>query len=166
VALRLKKITGPVEFPAWTYLSVLMTMHKLEISYQLTDIDWFSEEGYEFKNTNIWDMARSLHPNMYQPGTVQCISFGKTKPVEIGRGGCILTDDKDLATRAMQMRYDGRDLFNFKPWVTQKKFNVGLHYYLRPEDAVVGLNKLKSRDFITQHRDLFNYPDCRTITIE
>jgi dTDP-4-amino-4,6-dideoxygalactose transaminase len=150
----------------YTYLSVPMTLHKLGIKYEYLDHDWCRWVGeYQFLNTRIWDSARGFKKNMYKEGQVQCVSFGKTKPLEIGYGGCILTDDKDLYLAASRMRYDGRDIFSFKPWSSQKTFNVGYHYYMRPEDCVKGLNKLHNNELLEQIDQFYNYPDLRKITI-
>jgi dTDP-4-amino-4,6-dideoxygalactose transaminase len=153
-------------FTPYTYLSVPMTMHKLGIRYEYHAHEWRRWIGeYQFVGTRIWDSARRFEPNMYRPGEIQCISFGRTKPIEIGRGGCILTDDQQLADRISQMRYDGREILKFSPWADQKTFNVGYHYYMRPEEAVVGLNKLQLGDFLEQQEDFYNYPDLRKIKI-
>ena len=169
IALRLTHNGSPIKFPARTYLSVLMTMHKLGISYELEDTAW--RESYQFKNTQIWDCARLFKANMYQAGTIQCVSFGRTKPLQISRGGCILTDDPELYQRASRMRYDGRDIFQFSigtehSWDRQKDFEVGYHYYLRPEDCVTGLNLLEQQHFIPQIEKYYDYPDCRHLSIQ
>lgn len=165
IALRITKPSDVVSFPSRTYLSVLMTMHKVGVPYTLIDKDWYADLEYQIKGTNIWDSARRLEHRMYRPGSIQCLSFGRTKPLEIGRGGCILTDDLEVARRARRMRYDGRDIRAYKPWINQKTFEVGFHYYLRPEDAVIGNNILRSQKFLPQVSDFFNYPDCRELTI-
>ena len=100
---------------------------------------------------------------MYEFGTIQCVSFGMSKPLEIGLGGCLLTDDPEVYRRASMMRYDGRDIFNCSPWISQTEFEVGYHYYLRPEECVVGLNLLNQRKFTPQLDKHFDYPDCRLI---
>lgn len=162
IALRIDQPTA-VEFTAHTYLSVLMTMHKLGISYSLVDESWAGE--YQLRGSRIWDSARRLDKNMYRAGDVQCLSFGRTKPLQIGQGGCILTDDPVLAARASKMRYDGRDIFQYHPWVEQESFEVGFHYFMRPEECVTGLNMLNSNQLITQIDSYYNYPDCRKIKI-
>lgn len=162
IAFRLNPVRY-VEFPAYTYLSVPMTMHKLGIDYQLQDIKW--KDYYCFKNSNVWDCARYFKENMYAAGSIQCVSFGMTKPLQIGLGGCLLTDNKDVYESASRMRYDGRDIFNYSPWAKQKEFTVGYHYYLRPEECVVGLNLLNEKNFIQQLDKNFDYPDCRMVTI-
>jgi dTDP-4-amino-4,6-dideoxygalactose transaminase len=168
IAFRLAHNGSPVTFPARTYLSVLMTMHKVGVAYTLEDRAW--KDYYVFEGSDIWDCARYFQKNMYVPGTVQCVSFGRTKPLEIGRGGCLLTDDVELYRRASRMRYDGRDIFQFsvattQSWDVQKKFEVGYHYYLRPEDCVRGINLLEEANFVTQIDKFYNYPDCRNIVI-
>lgn len=164
IAFRLTFANNLVVFPAHTYLSVPMTLHKLNIPFMMTDESWSGE--YEFKGSKIWDSARRFDRHMYRDGQVQCISFGRTKPLQVGRGGCILTDNKQLYEAASRMRMDGRDIFKYKPWAKQEKFNVGYHYYMRPEDCVTGLNLLHDKKFTPQLDEYYNYPDCRQLTIE
>jgi dTDP-4-amino-4,6-dideoxygalactose transaminase len=163
IAFRLTFNNNMVMFPAHTYLSVPMTLHKLNIPYMMTDDEWCQE--YEFKGSRIWDSARRFERHMYRDGQVQCISFGRTKPLEIGRGGCILTDNRELYQAASCMRMDGRDIFRYQPWAAQQKFNLGFHYYMKPEDCVTGLNLLFEHKFAEQTPEFYNYPDCRTLEI-
>jgi dTDP-4-amino-4,6-dideoxygalactose transaminase len=146
-------------FPAHTYLSIPMTMLKLDIDFDYTGTDWIGE--YQFENTLIWDSARLLRNNMYRKGQMQCLSFGYSKPLEIGRGGAILLDDKEAFHTLIRMRYDGRDL-GISPWEEQVEFDVGYHYKPTPEEAIIGLEKLHTVD---QEPKYFRYPDLRTITI-
>ena len=71
-------------FTAYTYLSVPMLMYHLDIKFELTNEQWSGE--YHFKDTRIWDSARRLERNMYRPGQMQCLSFGWTKPLQLGKG--------------------------------------------------------------------------------
>jgi dTDP-4-amino-4,6-dideoxygalactose transaminase len=162
IAFRLAHDGSPVVFPAKTYLSVPMTMHKLDIPYQLVDTKW--KDYYRFEGSCVWDCARYFKQDMYESDSIQCISFGRTKPLEIGQGGCILTDDAELYRRASMMRYDGRDL-RISPWIKQTEFTVGYHYYMRPEECVTGLNLLSDKNFTKQLDKHFDYPDCRQIKI-
>lgn len=163
IAFRLAHDQSPVSFPGKTYLSVPMTMHKLGINYNLTDDHW--RGCYQFVGSHIWDYARKFELGMYVPNTIQCVSFGMSKPLQIGLGGCLLTDDEIVYRKASRMRYDGRDIFNFSPWVEQKSFQIGYHYYLRPEECVVGLNLLEKRQFVQQLDKHYNYPNCKDIQI-
>ena len=150
-------------FTAYTYLSILQLMHKIGITYTLTNEEWVGE--YPFYGTRIWDSARRLEPKMYKPGQLQCLSFGYNKPVNIGRGGAILTDSYDDYLILSKLRYDGRDL-NISPWQHQEIFNIGYHYKLNPEECVQGSKLLKrykkAKDFAPKK---IRYPDCRLIKI-
>lgn len=165
VALRLTHQQENIIIPAHTYLSVPMTLHKLNIPYTMLDVDWWEFFGYHLLGSNVYDYARRWMPDMYQEGQIQCVSFGRTKPIEIGTGGAIFTDSKELYESASKMRYDGRDI-RISPWSAQKTFAVGYHYYLRPEDCVTGMNILQSGKFTKQTRDQhYNYPDCSKLEI-
>ena len=148
-----------VQFPAYTYLSIPMTMHKLGITYDLLDQKWTGE--YQFIGTRIWDSARRLEPNMYRSGQLQCLSFGHSKPLQIGRGGAILTDDVEVYDQLSQMRYDGRDLA-VVPWQEQLTFKVGYHYKPTIEEAQKGLELLP---LVNERPKYVEYPDCRNIKI-
>jgi len=163
LALRLTHDGSPVSLPARTYLSVLMLMYQLNIKYALEDVEWRGQ--YQIKGSQVWDCARYFEQDMYQPGQIQCMSFSRTKPLEIGRGGCLITDDIEVYRAASRMRSDGRDLFAYSPWVTQQTFRVGYHYPMRPEECVNGLNLLAQRKFLKQEDKFYNYPDCRLIEI-
>ena len=149
-----------VTIPNKTYISVPMVFHKLGILYKLIDHNWNSE--YNFGFTNVWDSARCLIPGMYKPGQIQCLSFGRTKPLEIGRGGAILLDDEDAYKWLRKAGYDGRDL-SISPWQNQKIFNVGYHYMMRPEEAVEGLNVLSSNKVSNSY--VHSYPNISELTI-
>ena len=150
-------------FTAFTYISVLQTMHKLNIDYTLQDLSWMGE--YKFDGTRIWDSARRLQPNMYRTGQLQCLSFGYSKPVDIGRGGAILCDNYEDYRILSMMRYDGRDL-SISPWQQQETFSVGYHYKLNPEECARGIDKLLEYmacgDYVIKK---VKYPDCRKVVI-
>lgn len=144
-------------FPAHTYISIPMTMRKLDIGYGFTNEEWIGE--YQFATTRIWDSARKLQMGMYRPGMMQCLSFGYNKPMEIGRGGAILLDDEKAYKTLIRQRYDGRDL-SYTPWQDQKVFEVGYHYRPTIEDAQRGLDLLGKFD---QEPKYIEYPDLREI---
>ena len=146
-------------FTAFTYLSVPMTMHKLHITYELTSERWIGE--YHFADTRIWDSARRLEPGMYRSGQMQCLSFGHSKPLEIGHGGAVLLDDIESYLTLSRMRYDGRDL-SIAPWQRQRQFSIGYHYRPTIEDAEQGLKLLTT---LQPQCQTAVYPDCREISI-
>ena len=160
LCLRYKKVKRTT-FTAFTYVSVPMTMHKLDIEYELVPEKWIGE--YRFYGTDIWDSARRLEKNMFKPGMMQCLSFGHTKPLDNGRGGAILLDDKDAYDEISKMRYDGRDL-SITPWIDQRTFKLGYHYKMNPEECQRALDKL--RVYEQSNPIQIDYPDCRKIKID
>jgi dTDP-4-amino-4,6-dideoxygalactose transaminase len=102
---------------------------------------------------------------MYKPKQMQCLSFGHSKPLQIGHGGAILLDNKEAYETLLRMRYDGRDL-TFSPWEEQKTFAVGYHYRPTIEDAGVGITLLNEYKTNNNTSPIYiQYPDCRTINI-
>ncbi len=152
-------------FTPYTYLSIPMTMHKLGIKYDYFPDSlphrqqWVGE--YKFEGTRIWDSARRLERNMYRPGQIQCLSFGHGKPLQIGRGGAILLDDRKTYETLIKQRYDGRDL-SIAPWQEQVEFTVGYHYKPTIEEAVRGSELLP---LVNEKPKYVQYPDCRNIRI-
>lgn len=151
-----------VILPTNTYLSVPMTMHKLGIPYQFEVRSWTTE--YLIGGTTVVDAARNFVPGMMEetPTLDRCLSFGYGKPLEIGRGGAILTNNPDLFLWAKRATFDGRDTA-FIPWEKQKTFNVGYHYRMLPEEAIIGLNKLEQGNIGPSVPG--NYPDLRGLAI-
>ena len=165
LCLRYDRVRG-LKLTPFTYLSIPMTMHKLNIDYVYLDEDqqeWIGE--YEFRYTRIWDCARRLEKDMYRAGTLQCLSFGHTKPLQIGHGGAILLDDKKAYQTMIKQRYDGRDLA-ISPWSDQKVFQIGYHYRPAIEDAELGLTLLSGYKNDPQPPQFVAYPDLRNIKIE
>jgi len=148
-------------FTAFTYISVVQTMRKLSVEYSLLNQHWSGE--YLFHGTRIWDSARLFKPGMYRSGQLQCLSFGYSKPLDIGRGGAILTDSETDYVALSKMRYDGRDIA-ITPWNEQHVFETGYHYKLNPEECVRGLEKLENYIEKDEFEIIDNeYPDCRKI---
>ena len=161
LCLRYDRVRAVVMTPS-TYLSIPMTMHKLGIKYYYREEEWCGE--YRFHGTRIWDSARRLEHNMYRPGSMQCLSFGHTKPLHIGRGGAILLDDPQAYNIMIRQRYDGRDL-EISPWQDQQTFHVGYHYKPTPEEAEIGSALLLGLWESKPKPVPVQYPDLRKITI-
>jgi len=143
------------QFTSRTYLSVPMTLYRLGIKFEMFDHIWTGE--YKFENTNIWDSARRLEPRMYRKGQMQCLSFGYSKPMHLGRCGAILLDNEADYYIISEMRSDGRAL-EISPWDKQKRFYVGYHYCPTLETCKLGIDKL---DRVVPQCQIGNYPDCR-----
>ena len=146
-------------FTAFTYLSVPMLMHHLDIAYEMVTEKWSGE--YQFYGTRIWDSARRLESDMYNPGTMQCLSFGWGKPLQLGRVGAILLDDAEAYRVMSRQRSDGRDLH--LPWETETGLITGWHYCPTLESCERGLSLLPTVEPQIQSAV---YPDLRKIPFD
>lgn len=144
------------QFSAYTYLSVPMSLTHLGVEYTMTDELWTGE--YQFRNTRIWDSARRLEPGMYRSGAMQCLSFGWTKPLQLGKVGAILLDDYEAYKKFSRQRSDGRDL-NI-PWEKETDLILGWHYCPTLELCVKGIELLST---VKPKSQPGIYPDCRNI---
>lgn len=151
--------TTYTELTAFTYLSIPQLLRDLGISYTFRSDYWQTLGEYQFSNTNIWDSARLLREGMYRENQMQCLSFGNSKPLEIGKVGAILLDVKWKYDELSRMRSDGRDL-RISPWQDQKVFGQGYHYCPTLEDCQKGIDKLP---FVDQEPKYYQYPDLRSI---
>jgi dTDP-4-amino-4,6-dideoxygalactose transaminase len=147
-------------FTPFTYLSVPMLMHHMGIkySYHTTEHrqEWIGE--YRFEATRIWDSARRLERNMYRSGQFQCLSFGWTKPLQLGKVGAILLDDEQAYKKFSRWRSDGRDLN--VPWDQETDLILGYHYSPTLELCARGLELLP---LVTQAITHQSYPDLRKV---
>ncbi len=156
LCFRMKKYSQ-CSFTKYTYVSVPQTLLNLGVRFDFIDESWIGE--YQFHGTNIWDSARLLRPGMYRSGQLQCLSFGRTKPLELGRAGAILLDDPMEYAKLSRWRSDGRDL-RILPWEEQKRFGTGYHYCPTLEICQQGLEKLSSVDPEPKYHQ---YPDLNNI---
>lgn len=124
--------------PKRTYISVPFLADKLNITFEWKDEAW--QDYYYLGGTNIIDAAVLWKEGSYVPGTFMSISFQYRKHLSLGRGGMILTDSEKDAMILKKMSYDGRlpDI----PWREQNIDTMGYHYYMTPETATLGLQKL------------------------
>jgi len=146
-------------FTPFTYLSIPMLMRNLGIKYVYEVGDpaqWVGE--YRFRKTRIWDSARRLEPGMYRPGAMQCLSFGWSKPLQLGKAGAILLDNAEAYQVLSRQRSDGRDLH--VPWETDAGLILGYHYCPTLELCERGLELLPQIEPKSQPGV---YPDCRKI---
>ena len=127
-----------ITVPKRTYLSVPFLANKIGIDLKWKEEDW-TDYYYIDNNTNykIIDAAVLWKPNSYISGTFMCLSFQFQKHLSLGRGGMILTDNKEARDNLKKLTYDGRvpDI----PWREQNISTMGYHYYMAPETAMKGL---------------------------
>ena len=165
IAWRLQPPHHSVSVVNHTYISVIQTLIKLNIPYTLRLEHW--QDLYHCQGSAVWDSARSLKAGQYQTGQIQCVSFGRGKPLSIGIGGALFTDDEQLYESAHRMRYDGRDIrIRNQDWWSMGQVTRGYHYNLRPEEALTGLMLLRDGSFTEQPSNTWqHYPDCSQIKI-
>jgi dTDP-4-amino-4,6-dideoxygalactose transaminase len=130
-----------INVPKRTYLSVPFLSEKLGIKREWRDEEWEDYYTLNYGDRRIIDAAVLWKKNSYIPNTFMCISFQYQKHLSLGRGGIILLDDENDYISLKKMSYDGR-LPNI-PWREQDIDSVGFHYYMTPEIAKLGLNKLE-----------------------
>jgi dTDP-4-amino-4,6-dideoxygalactose transaminase len=148
--------------PKHTYVSVPMTLKKLNIDWQWKDEQW--QDYYYLSNTNIIDAAVLWKEQSYIAGTQMCLSFQFRKHLGLGRGGMILLDNKEDRDQLVRMSYDGRDRDVL--WAEQKIYTMGYHYYMTPETASDGIEKFnKVKDIAPRTVDYTDYPDLSLLPI-
>jgi dTDP-4-amino-4,6-dideoxygalactose transaminase len=129
-----------IQIPTRTYISVPFTLMKLNLDWTFVNAEWV---GYYFLGgTRIIDGAVNFAKDSYLPGQFMCLSFQHKKMLSLGRGGAILCPTEQDYKILKQMAYDGRT--DDKPWAEQNIKQIGYHYYMTPETAQLGIEKLKT----------------------
>ena len=128
-----------ISVPKRTYISIPFLAKKLNIELQWRDEEWV--DYYEIAD-GICDAATMWGKNSYVPGKLMGLSFQFQKHLSLGRGGIILCDNKEEAMELKKLSYDGR--IPNVPWRDQDIASFGLHYYMTPETAKNGLEKLSA----------------------
>lgn len=122
-----------VEIPKHTYPSVPCSIIHAGGKVQFTNDNW--QGVYELKPYGIIDGALRFKKGMYKGG-MHCLSFHIKKHLPIGRGGMILTDDKDIADWMRKARFDGRSPV---PLMEDNFTMIGWNCYLEPAQAARGI---------------------------
>jgi dTDP-4-amino-4,6-dideoxygalactose transaminase len=141
LCLRYTKETK-INVPKRTYLSVPFLAEKLGIEREWRDEEWEDYYTVNYNNKRIIDAAVLWKKDSYISNTFMCVSFQYQKHLSLGRGGIILLDNENDYINLKKMSYDGR-LPNI-PWRDQDIDCVGYHYYMTPETAQMGLDKLEN----------------------
>lgn len=126
-----------ITVPKRTYLSIPFLADKLWIDRFWKDENW---RDYYYLTDVVIDAAVLWKPNSYIPGTFMGISFQYQKHLSLGRGGVLLCDKPYDYLNLKKMSYDGR--LPETPWRDQNISSIGYHYYMTPETAQLGLDKL------------------------
>jgi len=93
--------------------------------------------AYVLQGSHVIDSALRFTASMYIPGFFMCCSFtGPYKHLKLGKGGCILTDNKDAAEWFRRARYSGRRPVSYH----EDHFDMlGWNYYMNPIISELGL---------------------------
>jgi hypothetical protein len=160
LALRYTKATTIVS-PHRTYLSIPFLAEKLGIERTWQDVDWID---YYYVTPNVIDAAVLWKAGSYIKNTFMGISFQFQKHLSLGRGGILLMDNEEAAIQIKKMSYDGR-LPNI-PWRDQDIDTLGYHYYMTPETAQLGLDKLpKAIETTARQWVVTDWPDLTQMKI-
>lgn len=135
--IRGKEIT----IPSHTYMSVpceiIHAGGKVRFDSSMNLPGGYLKGAYPLVGSRVWDSALRFTVDMYIPGTFMCCSFtGPYKHLNLGKGGCILTDSKEAYEWFKKARYSGRNPVNYH----EDKFNmIGWNFYMNPVIAELGL---------------------------
>jgi dTDP-4-amino-4,6-dideoxygalactose transaminase len=148
--------------PTHTYISVPFTLKKLNLTWKFQYQEW--EDFYYLGNTNIIDAAVYWKRNGYIENTYMCLSFQYKKHLSLGRGGAILLQNKEDYDILKKMSYDGRS--PNQPWMEQDIDIIGYHYYITPETALLGLEKLPNAiKSVPKYWNYLNYPNLKSMRV-
>ena len=137
-----------IEIPKNTYASVPMQIIHSGNIPKFDEIHWHGK--YKFGGVPIVDAACAFYKGMYYDTThdsYMILSFHHRKILNIGKGGIILTNDKNFVYWSRPMIYDGRHID--KMYNEDELDCIGYHMYMTPEDAEIGINIFnnKIKDF-------------------
>ena len=92
------------------------------------------------------------------------VSFQFRKHLSLGRGGIILFDREEDFETLKRMSYDGRS--PDESWAVQNIKTMGYHYYMTPETAQLGLDKLPEAIVKTPRQWKWtDWPDLRNMKV-
>jgi|TARA_R110001599_G_C12233678_1_gene658222 dTDP-4-amino-4,6-dideoxygalactose transaminase len=163
LCLRHQKV-GAITVPRRTYISIPFLTAKLDLSLEWRDEEWQDYYKVNHGSRSIYDAAVLWKKDSYIPGSFMCLSFQFQKHLSLGRGGMILCDNKEDAIKLKKMTYDGRlpDI----PWRDQDIDTVGYHYYMTPETAQIGLDKLdKAIETTPRQWKVTDWPDVSAMKV-
>lgn len=162
LSLRYLKAKGQIQVPKRTYLSVPMTVLKLNCRVEWTESEW--QQSYTLQPYPVIDASLHFQKNSYRAGSFTCLSFHQKKTLPIGRGGMILTSDAQAADWLRKSSYDGRNRNVL--WKEDAVETIGYHYYMTPEDAARGLLLLEGIDQLKYKTGGFtDYPDISLLKV-
>lgn len=145
-----------VTIPARTYLSVPQSIIHAGGNLLFSEKDW--EGIYQLEPYPIYDSAKRLTSGMYIPGSFMTLSFHIKKHLKMGKGGMILTDNKEAAEWFLRARYEGRSKVKYH----EDNIEIcGWNMYMTPQEAAHGLALMQN--FPEHNEDLPENPPYRDL---
>lgn len=125
--------------PKNTFIGVANSAHQLGIKIYFEDIKWSGL--YKISPLDLYDSARRFTSNMYIKNSLMCLSFHYKKTLKIGRGGAILTDNKEIYDWLVLARNNTKDVSKH---LSENVYNfAGYNMLLHPDLALKGTELLK-----------------------
>jgi len=155
-------VNRDIIIPANTYVSVPNQIILSGNRPKFENIKW--NGLYPIGDTGIIDSATAFYEGMSRgyEDKYMILSFHLKKILNIGRGGMILTNDKEFVEWSRPMIYDGRhkdELYQDDEFEC-----IGWHMYMTPEEAETGLkifNRIKNTEDRTTCGSSDTYKDLR-----
>lgn len=135
LSLKFLKASKEITFPSRTYVSAPMAAVLAGCDVKFIDYAWSGI--YYLDPYPVVDSAVRFTKNMYESGTLQCLSFQIKKRLPIGKGGMILTDDPEANSWLRAASFEGRHLD--VPYDKDEFEVIGWNMYMTPEDAARGV---------------------------
>lgn len=163
-----------VTIPSKTYLSVPMSIIHAggKVVFDRREITNHWSGMYQLEPYPIYDAAKRFTSGMYKEGTFMCLSFHMKKHLNIGKGGAILTDNKEAYEWFKKARYEGRSEKFYKEDSIEQ---LGWNMYMTPQEAAQGLCLMQNyplhkedQEEKSGYRDLTEFPvfkGCKTIDV-
>jgi len=158
--LKVKEVT----IPSQTYLSVPMSVIHAggSIIFDKTPKTNHWKGIYQLKPYPIYDAAKRFTSDMYIKDSFMCLSFHIKKLLNIGKGGAILTDNKEAYEWFKRARYEGRSEKFYKEDNIKE---LGWNMYMTPQQAAHGLCLMQNHPINAEdqgehngYRDLTEFP--------
>ena len=154
-----------VIIPSKTYLSVPMSIIHAggEVIFDISPETNHWTGLYQLNPYPIWDSAKRFTSNMYKKNQFICLSFHIKKPLAIGKGGMILTDNLEAVNWFKRARYEGRSEKFYKQ--DDIEF-CGWNMYMTPLLAARGLELMQNypENVMDQH-EINGYRDLTEFTV-
>ena len=160
LCLKYLNITGEcITIPSHTYMSVPCSIINSGNHVEFEESEPILTGAYRLKPTCIWDSALRFTSDMYIEGQMMCLSFsGPRKILKLGKGGIILTDNKDASDWLKRARYHGRNPIDHK---VDNFDMIGWNFYMPVDTAARGsvlmMGMRDNKDVSEKYQDLSKF---------